>query len=107
MGIQEDVFIHPTSVIINTPPPDFLVFHEVIRSSQIFLRGNDFAISKLVHLLKGILLGLTIVNSSWLPALAKDTLCSFSKPVRNNLGVLMTIPKFGPEGWELPAIKAK
>jgi ATP-dependent RNA helicase DHX37/DHR1 len=88
LGIQEDVFIHPSSVIINTPPPDFLVFYEVVRSSRISLKG------------------LTIINSSWLPTLAKDTLCSFSKPVRNNLGTLMTIPKFGPEGWELPAIKA-
>jgi len=53
-----------------------------------------------------VLLGLTIINSSWLPALAKDTLCSFSKPIQNSLGVPMAIPKFGPEGWELPAIKA-
>jgi ATP-dependent RNA helicase DHX37/DHR1 len=63
-------------------------------------------IAKLFHPLKRIFLGLTIINSSWLPALAGDILCSLSKPIRNNLGILMTIPKFGHEGWELPAIKA-
>lgn len=50
--------------------------------------------------------GLTITNPGWLSSLGKDTLCTFSKPVPNNVGTLMTIPRFGPQGWELPAIKA-
>ena len=50
--------------------------------------------------------GLTVINPSWLSSLGKDTLCTFSKPVPNNVGTLMTIPRFGPQGWELPAVKA-
>ncbi|KDR82679.1 hypothetical protein GALMADRAFT_1347828 [Galerina marginata CBS 339.88] len=88
IGIQEDVYIHPSSLVANATPPDYLVYHEVIRTSRVYLKG------------------LTKINPSWLATLGKDTLCIFSKPVKNNVGNLMTIPRFGPEGWELPAIKA-
>jgi len=50
--------------------------------------------------------GLTAINPAWLSALGKDVLCKFSKPVKNNAGDLMVIPRFGPDAWELPAIKA-
>ncbi|KAF8967048.1 P-loop containing nucleoside triphosphate hydrolase protein [Flammula alnicola] len=88
LGVQEDVYIHPSSLLIAAPPPDYLVYHEIVRTSRAYLKG------------------LTIINPAWLSSLGKDTLCTFSKPVPNNLGTLMTIPRFGPEGWELPAIKA-
>lgn len=38
-GISEDVFIHPGSVIFAQTPPDYLVFHEVVRTSQVWLKG--------------------------------------------------------------------
>ncbi|KAK7056793.1 putative ATP-dependent RNA helicase DHR1 [Paramarasmius palmivorus] len=88
MGIAEDVFIHPSSVLANASPPDFVVFSEVVRTTRIFIKG------------------LTVVNPAWLSSLGKSTLCTFSKPFKNSSNVSMVIPHFGPEGWELPAIRA-
>ena len=50
--------------------------------------------------------GITVVNPAWLASLGKGSLCTFSKPVKNNLGVMMVTPRFGPENWELPSVKA-
>lgn len=86
LGISEDVFIHPSSVIANNPPPEYVVFCEVVRTSQVWLKG------------------ITVINPAWLSSLAGGSLCTFSKPRKNNAGVWMTVPHFGPDGWELPAI---
>ncbi|KAI0061700.1 P-loop containing nucleoside triphosphate hydrolase protein [Artomyces pyxidatus] len=88
LGISEDVFIHPSSVLASTTPPDYVVFSEVVRTNRVWLKG------------------LTVVNPAWLSSLGKASLCSFSKPFKNNIGELMIMPKFGPEGWELPLVKA-
>ena len=40
LGILEDVYIHPSSVLATTsPPPDYIVYHEVVRTSQVWLKG--------------------------------------------------------------------
>ncbi|KAF5338958.1 hypothetical protein D9611_008721 [Ephemerocybe angulata] len=88
VGIAEDVFIHPSSVLIDVSPPDFVIFHELVRTSKPYMKG------------------VTVVNPAWLAKLGKPLLCTFSKPLRNKDGVMMVIPRFGPSGWELPAIKA-
>ncbi|KAG5648122.1 hypothetical protein DXG03_006076 [Asterophora parasitica] len=88
VGISEDVFIHPSSVLANTAPPEYVVFNEVVRTTRIWLKG------------------LTVVNPVWLSTLGKPSLCTFSKPTKNMAGVMMSIPRFGPEGWELPPVKA-
>ncbi|THH11168.1 hypothetical protein EW145_g835 [Phellinidium pouzarii] len=89
LGISEDVFIHPGSMLYSKAPPDFVMFQEAVRSSQLWLKT------------------LTVVNSAWLSALGKGSMCTFSKPTKNSLGVLMVIPRFGPDAWELPAVKAQ
>ncbi|KAH9065425.1 P-loop containing nucleoside triphosphate hydrolase protein [Lactarius vividus] len=86
LGISEDVYIHPSSVLATNSPPDFVVYHEVVRTSRIWLKG------------------LTLINPAWLPALGK-TLCTFSKPFKDKAGHMMVTPKFGPDGWELPPMK--
>ncbi|KAG6839336.1 hypothetical protein C0991_003507, partial [Blastosporella zonata] len=88
LGIAEDVFIHPSSVLANMSPPEYVVFNEVVRTSRIWLKG------------------LTVINPAWLSSLGKPSLCTFSKPTKNMEGVLMTVPRFGPDGWELPPVKA-
>ncbi|KAF9534476.1 P-loop containing nucleoside triphosphate hydrolase protein [Crepidotus variabilis] len=87
LGIGEDVYIHPSSILSDSLPPEYVVFSDVVRTSRVFIKG------------------LTIVNPAWLSSLGKNTLCTFSKPTKNNVGVYMTIPKFGPDSWELPAVK--
>ncbi|THH12553.1 hypothetical protein EW146_g7588 [Bondarzewia mesenterica] len=87
MGIEEDVYIHPSSVLATVSPPDFIVFHEVVRTSRVWLKGC------------------TVINAAWLSSLGQPSLCSFSKPIKNGAGDLMVIPKFGPAGWELPPVK--
>ncbi|KAF8645182.1 hypothetical protein AX16_008009 [Volvariella volvacea WC 439] len=89
LSIDEDVYIHPSSVLANNPPPEYVIFHEVVRTSKVWIKG------------------LTVVNPAWLSSLGKGTLCTFSKPMKNNAGNMMVIPHFGSAGWELPAIKAE
>ncbi|KAG1742366.1 P-loop containing nucleoside triphosphate hydrolase protein [Suillus paluster] len=86
VGISGDVFIHPTSVLADRPPPDYLVFSEVVQTSRTWIKG------------------LTVVNPAWLSSLGKESMCTFSKPSRNNAGVMMSIPRFGPDQWELPPV---
>lgn len=40
IGIEEDVFIHPSSVLFSASPPQHLVYHEVVRSSQVWIKGD-------------------------------------------------------------------
>ncbi|TFY66717.1 hypothetical protein EVG20_g4366 [Dentipellis fragilis] len=89
LNIEEDVYIHPSSVLAQASPPDYIVFHEIVRTSKAWMKG------------------LTIVNPAWLSSLGKGSLCTFSKPMKNSAGEMMVIPKFGPRGWELPPVKAK
>lgn len=86
MGIPEDLFIHPSSVIANQAPPDWIVFTEVIRTSRLWAKG------------------ITTINPAWLVSLGKSSLCTFSKPIRNSKGAMMVIPRFGPSNWELPPV---
>ncbi|RDX56057.1 P-loop containing nucleoside triphosphate hydrolase protein [Lentinus brumalis] len=87
LGIpDEDVFIHPSSVLASQPPPEYIVYLEVVRTSRVYLKG------------------LTVVNGAWLTSLGKS-LCTYSKPFKNKEGQSMVIPHFGPQGWELPPIK--
>ncbi|KAG1852016.1 P-loop containing nucleoside triphosphate hydrolase protein [Suillus tomentosus] len=88
VGVPGDVFIHPTSVLANRSPPDYLVFSEVVQTSRTWIKG------------------LTVINPAWLSSLGKQSMCTFSKPSRNNAGVMMSIPRFGPDQWELPPVKA-
>ncbi|KAG9315883.1 P-loop containing nucleoside triphosphate hydrolase protein [Chiua virens] len=88
MGVEEDVFIHPSSVLSRRSAPDYVVYTEIVRTTKPWFKGP------------------TLINPAWLSALGKPTLCTFTKPAKNSAGVLMTIPKFGPDQWELPPIKA-
>lgn len=88
VGVPGDVFIHPVSVLANRPPPDYIVFSEIVQTSRTWIKG------------------LTVINSAWLSSLGKQSMCTFSKPSRNNAGVMMSIPRFGPDQWELPPVKA-
>ncbi|KAG1770119.1 hypothetical protein EV702DRAFT_1049446 [Suillus placidus] len=87
VGVPGDVFIHPTSVLADHPPPDYLFFSEIVQTSRTWIKG------------------LTVIIPAWLSSLGKESMCTFSKPARNNAGVMMSIPRFGPDQWELPAVK--
>ena len=51
VGIEEDVFIHPSSVMFSASPPQYLVYHEVVRSSQVWLKGGRlFLVTWRVHI---------------------------------------------------------
>jgi ATP-dependent RNA helicase DHX37/DHR1 len=40
LGIVQDVFIHPASVLASGPPPDYLVYHEVVQTARIYIKGQ-------------------------------------------------------------------
>ncbi|KDQ25774.1 hypothetical protein PLEOSDRAFT_1058011 [Pleurotus ostreatus PC15] len=86
IGIDEDVFLHPSSVLASASPPQYIIYTEVVRTSRAWLKG------------------LTMINPSWLSSLGKS-LCSFSRPAPDSNGLLVAIPYFGPHRWELPPIK--
>lgn len=107
MGISEDVFIHPSSVLANAPPPGYIVYHEVVRTSRLWLKGFHFHLT--VDLASSNFdssAGLTVINPVWLSSLGKASLCTFSKPIKNSSNIEMVVPRFGPERWELPPVKA-
>ena len=104
MGIDEDVYIHPSSVLTNQPPPEFVVFLEVVRTSKIWIKGKKFLYSShSVSSANAACPGLTVVNPAWLSHLGK-TLCTFSKSIKTKEGTSVVIPHFGPAGWELPPV---
>ncbi|WAR58275.1 hypothetical protein PtB15_5B509 [Puccinia triticina] len=91
IGIEENVFIHPSSVLFDSsvhPDPEFIVFQELHRTEKrIWIKG------------------ITLINPSWLPVLGKS-LCTFSKPIENSINKIpsratdterkcIVIPKFG------------
>ncbi|CAG8456674.1 4925_t:CDS:10 [Dentiscutata erythropus] len=97
MWTDEDVFIHPSSVLYHGKPPDFVVFQELQRTNKVWMKG------------------ITIIKPEWLPKLGKS-LCVFSKPkelpapkLRRNDDEMTAYvtPCFGPKSWELPPIKVK
>ncbi|OAV96990.1 hypothetical protein PTTG_26207 [Puccinia triticina 1-1 BBBD Race 1] len=92
IGIEEDVFIHPSSVLFDSsvhPEPQFIVFQELDRTEKrIWIKG------------------ITLINPSWLLVLGKS-LCTFSNPIENSINSkipsratdterkCIVIPKFG------------
>ncbi|EUC63264.1 RNA helicase [Rhizoctonia solani AG-3 Rhs1AP] len=87
IGVKEDVFIHPSSVLFGGPPPEFVAFQDVVRTSRVWLKV------------------VTRVNPSWLPTLG-PTLSTYSKPLKvtaaAKAGKIAVVPRFGPYEWELP-----
>ncbi|KAM0749651.1 P-loop containing nucleoside triphosphate hydrolase protein [Meredithblackwellia eburnea MCA 4105] len=61
-GIDEDLFIHPSSGTFHNAPAEFVVFQELHRTSKVWMKT------------------LTKINPAWLPVLGKP-LCTFSKPL--------------------------
>ncbi|KAK9762360.1 putative ATP-dependent RNA helicase DHR1 [Basidiobolus ranarum] len=100
MWSEEDVFIHPSSVLYHSKPPDMIVYQELQRTSKIWLKG------------------ITVIRPKWLTSIGKN-LCSFSKPLDTHGAgkkVISTlkdtqecfvIPSFGPKYWKLPPQKAQ
>lgn len=39
VGIAEDVFVHPSSVVAGGPPPEYVVFSEVVRTTRLWIKG--------------------------------------------------------------------
>lgn len=53
LGVPEDVFIHPSSVLANSPPPEYLVFNEVVRTSRVWIKGESGSSVALVDINRG------------------------------------------------------
>lgn len=92
VDVEEDVFIHPSSILYHQPPPEYIVYREIVRGTRTWL--------KIV----------TVVNVAWLAQLG-PAMCTYSKPLPvpptvkdMKPGEVLVIPKFGP-GWELPPFR--
>ncbi|GAA5831310.1 hypothetical protein JCM11251_007830 [Rhodosporidiobolus azoricus] len=105
-GIDEDLFIHPSSNLFHNSPPEFIVYNELHRTHKVWLKT------------------ITKVNSAWLPVLGRP-MCAFSKPVDTPAAALAAkakaatgaaftddtrtvflIPRFGPGvGVELKPVQ--
>jgi ATP-dependent RNA helicase DHX37/DHR1 len=40
LGVPEDVFIHPSSSLSSSAPPDFVVFGEVVSTSKVWIKSK-------------------------------------------------------------------
>ena len=102
-GVEEEVFIHPSSSMFHRPPPDFLVFQEIVRTSKPWLKG------------------ITKINSSWLSHLGKG-MCIYSRPeevvikggkankareATDSEREVVVVPHFRPLAVDLAPIKKK
>ncbi|BGO88798.1 hypothetical protein NBRC10512_006938 [Rhodotorula toruloides] len=102
-GLEEDLFIHPSSNLFHGPPPEFIVFNELHRTHKVWLKT------------------ITKVNPAWLPVLGRP-MCTFSKPIETpaqaiaakaassalsgDTRQIFVIPRFGPGvGVELKPIQ--
>ncbi|GAA5990956.1 hypothetical protein JCM11641_007445 [Rhodosporidiobolus odoratus] len=104
-GIDEDLFIHPSSNLFHNAPPDFIVFNELHRTHKVWLKT------------------ITKVNPAWLSVLGRP-MCTFSKPIEDAATALAAkakatssgsssdsrtvflIPRFGPGvGIELKPVQ--
>lgn len=41
VGVSEDVFIHPSSILFHSSPPECVVYQELVRTSRVFIRGGS------------------------------------------------------------------
>lgn len=61
MWTNDDVYIHPSSILYHAKPPDFVVYQELHYTNKVWMKG------------------VTVIEASWLSKLGKS-LCIFSKP---------------------------
>ncbi|BGP37169.1 putative ATP-dependent RNA helicase DHR1 [Rhodotorula kratochvilovae] len=103
-GIDEDLFIHPSSNLFHHAPPEFIVYNELHRTHKVWLKT------------------ITKVNPAWLPVLGRP-MCTFSKPVEtaaqalaakaattasgaSDTRTIFVVPRFGPGvGIELKPVQ--
>ncbi|KAG7593773.1 Helicase-associated domain [Arabidopsis thaliana x Arabidopsis arenosa] len=91
-AVQEPVFLHRWSSLINTAP-ELLVYSELLLTNRPYMHGA------------------TRVKPEWLVKHAKS-LCVFSAPLKDpkpyysseeDRALCWVVPSFGPHNWELPA----
>nr|CAG8440501.1 12065_t:CDS:10 [Entrophospora candida] len=83
MWTDDDVYIHPSSILYHAKPPDFVVYQELHYTNKVWMKG------------------ITVIEANWLSKLGK----SFKK--KDSEMTAYVTPNFGPKSWELPPIKAK
>ena len=49
IGVDEDVFIHPSSILFHSSPPECVVYQELVRTSRVFIRGESHRQRGLQH----------------------------------------------------------
>jgi len=99
--VDEEVFIHPSSSLFHRPPPDFVVFQELVRTSKPWLKG------------------VTKIKPAWLSQLGKG-MCSYSRPmevgtkggsvvkeVKEGEREVSVVPHFRGLGVDLPVVRMR
>jgi len=96
MWSDEDVFIHPLSVLYHQEAPLFIAYNEQFKSSKVWLKG------------------VTKVEPKWLAKIGKS-LCTYGKPLefpvpkylneKKTTKKCWVVPSFGPKGWPLPPVE--
>lgn len=88
MGVDEDVYIHPSSVMFHSEPPEWLVWGDIVRTSQVWMKSASLIPSfgpsasySLTTTYSFRPTGVTKINPAWLPSLAPAQFVSFSKPL--------------------------
>lgn len=80
-GVDEDLFIHPSSGVFHSSPAEFVVFQDLHRTTKVWMKSTlPFSFPSNLSLLTSSHAVITKINPAWLPVLGKP-LCTFSKPV--------------------------
>lgn len=79
LDIDEDVFIHPSSALFHGPPPDYVVYHEVVRGTRVWMKSKFRARLARLYSVLNNRTAVTVINPAWLHVLA-PAMCTFSKP---------------------------
>lgn len=40
LGVSDDVYIHPSSLLFNAVPPEYLIYQDLVKTSRIYLKGE-------------------------------------------------------------------
>ncbi|OZJ01559.1 hypothetical protein BZG36_05386, partial [Bifiguratus adelaidae] len=95
MWSDDDVYIHPSSVLYHQPPQPMVTYQEMFQTTKVWLKG------------------LTSIEPKWLCKIGK-TLCTYGKPLdhpppkmnaEKTRQTCYAVPSFGPKSWPLPPVK--
>ena len=65
VGISEDVFIHPSSVLFGKSPPEYIIFQDAVLANQLWLKSGRFTQSYSFYRLTDLQISQSSILNGW------------------------------------------